>query len=278
MRKALAVRADRRTSRTESPSCSTEDCIVGRFNGRMEYGPRALGNRSILYPAQDPEVNQWLNHQLGRTEFMPFAPAALANEARPPLQEPGRLREDGRVHDHHVRLHRGDEAALPGGGPRRRHRPAAAGAANGPTRASTASCEAYYDRTGIPAVINTSFNMHEEPIICSPQDAVRAFLLGNIDYLAIGPFLVPHPKLRENISTSGPPQSHRFLKPIFVAILDFGLSNGFPIMPAPMSRLLLNQQNGDEHDIDPSETNGDLLSSNSLAKTCATTSVFSSCP
>src|SRR5262249_36649387 len=43
----------------------TEDHIVGRFDGRMEYGPRALGNRSVLYPARDPEVNQWLNHQLG---------------------------------------------------------------------------------------------------------------------------------------------------------------------------------------------------------------------
>jgi carbamoyltransferase len=59
----------------------TEDYIVGRFNGRMEYGPRALGNRSILYPVGDPEVNQWLNQQLGRTEFMPFAPVALASEA-----------------------------------------------------------------------------------------------------------------------------------------------------------------------------------------------------
>ena len=54
-----------------------EDAIVGRFMGRMEYGPRALGNRSVLYPALDPRVNQWLNHQLGRTEFMPFAPRRL---------------------------------------------------------------------------------------------------------------------------------------------------------------------------------------------------------
>ena len=51
--------------------------VVARFNGRMEYGPRALGNRSILYHATDPEVNQWLNQRLGRTEFMPFAPATL---------------------------------------------------------------------------------------------------------------------------------------------------------------------------------------------------------
>ena len=51
--------------------------VVARFNGRMEYGPRALGNRSILYHAKEPEVNQWLNQRLGRTEFMPFAPATL---------------------------------------------------------------------------------------------------------------------------------------------------------------------------------------------------------
>ncbi len=51
--------------------------VVARFDGRMEYGPRALGNRSILYHAKEPEVNQWLNQRLGRTEFMPFAPATL---------------------------------------------------------------------------------------------------------------------------------------------------------------------------------------------------------
>ena len=53
--------------------------VVARFDGRMEYGPRALGNRSILYHAQEPEVNQWLNQRLGRTEFMPFAPATLSS-------------------------------------------------------------------------------------------------------------------------------------------------------------------------------------------------------
>ena len=41
--------------------------------------------------------------------------------------------------------------------------------------------------------------MHEEPIVCTPDDAVRAFLLGNIDYLAIGPYLAPHPRLRQNV-------------------------------------------------------------------------------
>ncbi|HTN34164.1 MAG TPA: carbamoyltransferase N-terminal domain-containing protein, partial [Marinobacter sp.] len=51
--------------------------VVARFDGRMEYGPRSLGNRSILYHAREPEVNQWLNKRLGRTEFMPFAPVTL---------------------------------------------------------------------------------------------------------------------------------------------------------------------------------------------------------
>ena len=74
------------SKKTPATSIDTDETIaknhiVARFAGRMEYGPRALGNRSILYPAQDPEVNLWLNHQLGRTEFMPFAPAAMAEHA-----------------------------------------------------------------------------------------------------------------------------------------------------------------------------------------------------
>ena len=54
----------------------------------------------------------------------------------------------------------------------------------------------YHRLTGIPSVINTSFNMHEEPIVCAPDDAIRAFLQGNLDYLAIGNFLVEHPSAR----------------------------------------------------------------------------------
>jgi carbamoyltransferase len=55
---------------------------------------------------------------------------------------------------------------------------------------------AYHNLTGIPSLINTSFNMHEEPIVCTPDDAIRAFLQGNLDYLAIGDFLVEHPSAR----------------------------------------------------------------------------------
>ena len=53
---------------------------------------------------------------------------------------------------------------------------------------------AYYDLTGIPSLINTSFNMHEEPIVCTPEDAIRSFQRGNLDYLAIGNWLLPNPE------------------------------------------------------------------------------------
>ena len=48
----------------------------------------------------------------------------------------------------------------------------------------------FYNETGIPTLVNTSFNMHEEPIVCSPEDAIRSFKLGRIDFLSIGPYLV----------------------------------------------------------------------------------------
>jgi carbamoyltransferase len=175
----------------------TENHIVGRFDGRMEYGPRALGNRSILYPARDPEVNQWLNRQLGRTEFMPFAPAALA-EAAPRLFKNLRGCEKTAefmtiTFDCTQEMIRSCPAAVHVDGTAR---PQLVSARTNPSFHKI--LQGYEARTGIPALINTSFNMHEEPIICSPDDAVRAFLLGNLDYLAIGPFLAPHPRLHEN--------------------------------------------------------------------------------
>lgn len=177
----------------------TKNHIVARFDGRMEYGPRALGNRSILYPAQDPEVNQWLNHQLGRTEFMPFAPAVLAEESHRLFHNLKGCEKTAEFMTITFDCTEAMKSACP-----------AAVHVDGTARPQLVSestnpsfhrvLRAYCDRTGIPAIINTSFNMHEEPIVCSPQDAIRAFLQGNIDYLAIGPYLAPHPKLRENIN------------------------------------------------------------------------------
>jgi carbamoyltransferase len=173
-----------------------ENCIVGRFAGRMEYGPRALGNRSILYPAGDPEVNQWLNQQLGRTEFMPFAPAALMSEAGrlfKNLQGSAKAAEFMAItYDCTEEMIRLCPAAVHVDGTARPQ------LVSERTNASFHKIlRGYYERTGIPAIINTSFNMHEEPIVCSPDDAVRAFLTGRLDYLAIGNHLVPHPRLKE---------------------------------------------------------------------------------
>lgn len=172
--------------------------IVGRFNGRMEYGPRALGNRSVLYPAKEPEVNQWLNKQLARTEFMPFAPAVLAEAASRLFHNLAGCEKTAEFMT--ITFDCTEEM--------KRHSPAAVHV-DGTARPQLVTprsnpsfhrlLRAYQARTGIPVIINTSFNMHEEPIVCSPADAIRAFLLGNLDYLAIGSYLVPHPKLKENI-------------------------------------------------------------------------------
>lgn len=166
--------------------------VVARFNGRMEYGPRALGNRSILYHAREPEVNQWLNKRLGRTEFMPFAPVTLW-EAREKCYH----NIKGAEHAAEFMTVTFDCTEF-----MKESCPAAVHV-DGTARPQLVQREAnpgYYDilkeyekLSGIPSLINTSFNMHEEPIVNSPQDAVRAFLQGSLDYLAIGPFLVRHP-------------------------------------------------------------------------------------
>lgn len=174
-----------------------KDTIVGRFNGRMEYGPRALGNRSVLYPAKQPEINQWLNHQLGRTEFMPFAPACLASAAPRLYKNLNGCEKTAEfmtiTFDCSPEMIEKSPAAVHVDGTAR---PQLVTPKSNPSFHKILT--AYEALTGIPVLINTSFNMHEEPIVCSPADAVRAFLLGNIDYLAAGPFLVPHPKLKEN--------------------------------------------------------------------------------
>ena len=167
--------------------------VVARFDGRMEYGPRALGHRSILYHAKEPAVNQWLNQRLGRTEFMPFAPATLYEHR----------------HENYKLVDGADYAAqfmtitfdcTPS---MLRDCPAAVHV-DGTARPQLVSEKGspgfyrilaeYHKLTGIPTLINTSFNMHEEPIVCTPDDAIRAFLQGNLDYLAIGSFVVEHPK------------------------------------------------------------------------------------
>lgn len=177
----------------EVASLLAQGKIVARFSGRMEYGPRALGNRSILYEATDPKVNDWLNKRLGRTEFMPFAPITLREEGGRCFQ--GLRGADLAAHFMTVTFNCTDYM--------RQTSPAAVHV-DGTARPQLVGPEAtpglyrilkeYRRLTGIPSLINTSFNMHEEPIVCSPRDAIRAFTLGHLDYLAIGNFLVANPQ------------------------------------------------------------------------------------
>jgi len=164
--------------------------VVARCAGRMEYGPRALGNRSILYQATDPTVNDWLNARLRRTEFMPFAPVLLAEDAPDYLED-----FDGRssyaaefmtiTYDVTDRCRREAPAVVHVDGTARPQVVTAGG--NPPLRRIL---EHYKALTGLAVLINTSFNMHEEPIVCSPQDALRAFLDGRLDVLALEEFIV----------------------------------------------------------------------------------------
>jgi carbamoyltransferase len=169
-----------------------EGHVVARADGRMEYGPRALGNRSILYQPADRAVNDWLNANLRRTEFMPFAPAVLYEE-----RDRCFVGVEGAEHAAEFMtitfhctpwmrrnmagvVHLDDTA-----------RPQLVQRDRNPSYYGI--IEAFRERTGLPAIINTSFNMHEEPIVCSANDAVRAFLDGNLDYLALGSHLIRHP-------------------------------------------------------------------------------------
>ena len=167
--------------------------VVGRFDGAMEYGPRALGNRSILYHGREPEVNQWLNQRLGRTEFMPFAPVTLF-ERRDRCYR-GLAGAEHAAEFMTVTFECTDE--MRAGCPAAVH-------VDGTARPQLIRREmnpgyhrilAEYERlSGVPSLVNTSFNLHEEPIVRSPADAVRVFLAGGLDCLALGPFLVEHPE------------------------------------------------------------------------------------
>ena len=165
--------------------------VVARFDGRMEYGPRALGNRSILYQATDPSVNDWLNKRLKRTEFMPFAPVTL-HECADQCYE----RLDGARYTAKFMTITFDCTDW-----MKKHCPAVVHV-DGTARPQLIDretnpsyyriLEEYRKITGLPSVINTSFNMHEEPIVCTPEDAIRAFKEGDLDYLALGHWLLGH--------------------------------------------------------------------------------------
>jgi carbamoyltransferase len=182
--------------------------VIGHMDGRMEFGPRALGNRSILGDARSPRMQSVMNLKIKfRESFRPFAPSVLrehvhewfqmrAGEDSPymllvaPVQEGKRL--NGAVEqglqgiDRLLKVERSQVPAVT-------HVDYSA-------RVQTVDAERhgryykilkrFHARTGCPMIINTSFNIRGEPIVCTPKDAYRCFLATNMDVLVIGNFLL----------------------------------------------------------------------------------------
>lgn len=164
--------------------------IVARFNGKMEYGPRALGNRSILYHCGDRSVNSWLNEQLRRTEFMPFAPVILKEDAAAYLKN---FDPDHSFAAEYMTITYDVTPKCEQIAPAITH-------VDGTARPQIITedinpsyyriLKEYKKITGVSVLVNTSFNMHEEPIIRTPQEAIRSFEQSKIHALAIGHFLI----------------------------------------------------------------------------------------
>jgi carbamoyltransferase len=165
--------------------CLAQGKVVGWFQGRMEFGPRALGARSILASPADPDMVQRLNQLKDREDFRPVAPAVLEEAA-------GEFFSD--CHEapfmlfvYQVRPDQADRV------PAIRHvdntaRVQTVSAARAPLYHRVIS--QFRERTGLPVVVNTSFNSRGRPIVCTPQDAVECFYTSPIDALAIGSFLL----------------------------------------------------------------------------------------
>lgn len=163
--------------------------IIGRFNGRMEFGPRALGNRSILIHPGDKDINDIVNKRLKRTEFMPFAPSVIDYRAKDYFMDykPEHTAADWMTITYNVYPEKVEEI----GAVVHIDNTARPQVVNSITNSSYYKIISEFNElTGVGCIVNTSFNMHEEPIVASPFDAMRAFDLGSIDCLAIGNFLV----------------------------------------------------------------------------------------
>ena len=163
--------------------------IVAHFNGRMEYGPRSLGNRSILASPENSTINNTLNKRLNRTEFMPFAPAILAEHAK----DMYKYWDTGNTSAKFMTMafHATD-----------RHKKMAPATVHidGTARPQVVSysdnprlyniIKNYYELTGVPIIINTSFNLHEEPIVNTPEEAIKILTQHSIDILILNDFII----------------------------------------------------------------------------------------
>jgi carbamoyltransferase len=157
----------------------------------MEYGPRALGHRSVLARPDRPELRDRLNLVLKRRVwYQPFCPSMLESEGARALADLTSLRNRAMTMAFEV-------------APEHRVRLAGVISVDGSCRPQLVPdddpglfAEVLREGRrlwGIGAVLNTSFNIHGEPLVCSPTEAVDVFLRSGADHLAIGPFLVDHP-------------------------------------------------------------------------------------
>jgi len=183
--------------------------VVGLFSGRMEFGPRALGCRSILGDARSESMQSTMNLKIKfRESFRPFAPAVIQEDVHrwfsfPPATQSPYMMLVTSVHqekrlpiDPDLDRATGIQARL---GFKRSIIPAVTHV-DGSARVQTIDVErhgrfyrivrSFQEKTGCPVVINTSFNIRGEPIVCTPQDAYRCFMATDMDVLVLENFLL----------------------------------------------------------------------------------------
>ena len=169
--------------------------LVGWFDGALELGPRALGHRSLLADPRDPQLRERLNARIKyRESFRPFAASLLVEELHHWFEIPERT--PGAAASRELMI-----LAYPLRAERRAQVPAVVHV-DGTCRVQTVEVERepryhallarFFARTGVPLLLNTSFN-DREPIVCSPSDAVATFLRTGIDALVLGDHLVERP-------------------------------------------------------------------------------------
>ncbi|HXU73736.1 MAG TPA: carbamoyltransferase [Polyangia bacterium] len=168
-----------------------DGAIIGWFQGRMEWGPRALGHRSFVADPRRSDMKETINRKIKlREPFRPFAPSMLAEASE---------RYFGRQHDAPFMI-----TVFPVKEERKAEIPAVVHV-DGTARPQLVEkdvnprywslIKAFEERTGIPVLLNTSFNV-QEPIVCTPEDAVRTFLATDVDYLVMENQLIARPGAR----------------------------------------------------------------------------------
>jgi len=186
-----------------------EENVIGWFQGRMEFGPRALGSRSIIGDARSPKMQQVMNLKIKyRESFRPFAPIVLQEH----VHEYFEMREGEEspymlivapVHEHIRNQELGEEYEQAFGIDKLNYCRSSVPAithVDYSARVQTVDDERnpvlhqlmtkFYEQTGCPVLINTSFNVRGEPIVCTPEDAYRCFLMTGMDVLVMGRHVV----------------------------------------------------------------------------------------